>query len=102
MSDSIVVISISRSRVGWLLADLKTGWHKERASLLVAVPTEPQDVEAVTVRLESFCIGESFDGGCHIAFEGRGGGDIDDFAAVRAQEVGVGGGALLRPLLTSP
>lgn len=68
---------------------------------LLTVLAESEDVEAVTVRLETLCIGESFDGGCHIAFEGRGGGHIDDSAAVGAQEVVVVLGELLGQLVAS-
>jgi hypothetical protein len=78
-----------------------TGGIRLLLALSVTVPAQPQDVEAVTVWLESLCIGESFDSGCHVAFKGRGGGDIDDFATVGAQEVVVVFGELLGQLVAS-
>ena len=69
--------------------------------LLVAVPTEAKDVEAVTVGLETLGLGESLDGGCHVPFEGRGRGDVDDLATVRAQEVVVVLGELFGQLVAS-
>ena len=71
------------------------------AAALVAVPAETQDVEAVTMGLESFCLGEPVDSGCHATFEGRGGGDVDHFAAVYTQEVVVVLGELLCQLLSN-
>ncbi len=65
----------------------------------MTVLAEPEDVEPVTVGLEALVIGESLDGRCHIALEGRGGGDVNYLAAVGAQEVVVVLGELLGQLV---
>jgi hypothetical protein len=65
----------------------------------VAVPAEAEDVEAVTVGFEPFRLGKLLHGDRHASFEGRRWGDIDDLAAMRAQQVVVVLGELLRQLV---
>jgi hypothetical protein len=68
------------------------------AGLLSAVGAEAEHVESVAVRLEPFGFGELVDGFGYGSFEGGGGGDVDDFAAVGAEEVVVVFGEVLGQL----
>ena len=72
---------------------------RSQIALLVTVPAEAEDVEAVTVGFEPFRLGKLLHGDHHASFEGRRWGDIGDLAAMRAQQVVVVLGELLRQLV---
>jgi hypothetical protein len=69
--------------------------------LLSAVGAVSEDVEAVAVRLEPLFRGELVDGFGDVALEGRGRGDVDNFAAAGAEEVVVMLGEVLGQLKAS-
>jgi len=64
----------------------------------VAVRTDAQHVETMAVRLEALSLGQVIDRARHALLEGGGRGDVDDLAAVDAEEVVVVLGEILGEL----